>query len=175
MENEQRQDEAQTTATDAGQTDYKALYEAAQADAEKWKAQARKQESRAKSNADAAQQLDTTTAALAEISERLKAVEEERAALKAAADRAELVSKVSQATGVPQSIVSTLAANDEEGLTAAAQGIAQAYAPKGGAPNVSEAGKFANNNGGMSKADILAIKDSRERIKAIQDNIDLFK
>lgn len=136
-------------------TDYKELYEqlqkdleAAKSEAEKWKAQSRKQESRAKTNAGAAKDLEEANTQIAGLSERIAAIEGENATLKANAERAAVVSKVAKATGVAESIVSSLAANDEKGLTAAATAIAEAYKTPGGAPNVSNAGKFPKDDGG---------------------------
>ena len=128
-------------------TDYKALYEQAKsdadkykADADKWKAQSRKNESRAKANAGAASELDDATKQLAEISARLTKIEGENEALKADAERAELVAKVAKETGVPEAIVTTLAGNDEDTLTEAAKAIA-GIMPHG-APSAPEAGTF---------------------------------
>lgn len=129
--------------------DYKALLEqarkeleAAKADAERWKAHSKKNEGRAKSNADAAKDLEDANAQLADLSARLSAIEEENATLKAEAERAEVVSRVAAATGVPEAIVSSLAASDEKALTEAATAIAEAYKTPGGAPIAPEAGTF---------------------------------
>lgn len=119
----------------ATEPDWKAMYEQAAADAEKWKAMSRKNEAKAKGNADAAEQL-------ADLSERLAAIEAENGALKAQAARTELVSKVAASTGVPEAIVASLAANDEDALTRAATAIADSFKPKGGAPKAPEAGRF---------------------------------
>lgn len=124
----------------ATEPDYKALYEQAAADVEKWKAMSRKNEGKAKSNADAAEQL-------ADLSQRLAAIEAENGALKAAESRRALVAKVAASTGVPEAIVSSLAANDEKSLTEAATAIGAAYSVKGGAPKAPEAGAFPQNAG----------------------------
>ena len=137
-------------------TDYKALLEqaqkdleAAKAEAEKWKGLSKKNEGRAKSNASAAKDLEEANAQIAIISERLAAIEDENATLKASAARAEIVSKVAKATGVSEAIVSSLAATDEAGLTEAATAIAQAYKP-GGAPLAPEAGAFPRDDDGAT-------------------------
>lgn len=129
--------------------DYKALLEkankdlqAAQAEAEKWKSLSKKNEGRAKSNAGAAKDLEDANTQLADLSARLSAIEKENATLKAEAARAEVVSKVAAATGVPEAIVSSLAASDEKALTEAATAIAEAYKTPGGAPSAPEAGTF---------------------------------
>ena len=64
-----------------------------------------------------------------------KALEDEKA-------RARLVKDVAKATGVPESIVSTLSATDEETMTAQANAIAENYKTPGGAPKAPEAGKL---------------------------------
>lgn len=132
-----------------GQPDYKAMLEqarkdleAAQAEAEKWKGLSKKNEGRAKSNAGAAKDLEDANAQLADLSARLSAIEGENAALKASAARSALVASVAKATGVPEAIVSSLAASDEKALTDAATAIAEAYKAPGGAPYVPEAGTY---------------------------------
>lgn len=134
--------------------DYKALYEqaqeqlkVAQEDVEKWKTQSRKNESRAKNNAGAAKSLEELSQQMAELTEQFTAMQGENATLKAQAARAALVSKVAESTGVPEGIVSALAANDEDSLTAAATAIAEAYKVPGGAPLVPEAGVRVNTGG----------------------------
>ena len=48
---------------------------------------------------------------------------------------------------MPESIVSTLSATDEDALTAQAKAIAENYKTPGGAPKASEAGKFPKGEG----------------------------
>jgi hypothetical protein len=78
-------------------------------------------------------------------------------------ERAKLVKSVAAATGVPESIVSTLSATDEETMTAQAQAIAENYKTPGGAPKAPEAGKFPKDGGNVGKttAELFAdaIKD----------------
>lgn len=149
MANQEEQGAAGTNPATGGEPDYKALYEkaakdleAAQAQAEKWKGLSRKNEDRAKSNAGAAKDLEEASAQLADLAQRLEAIEGENAALKASAARSALVASVSKATGVPEDIVSMLSASDEKSLTEAATAIAEAYKAPGGAPFVPEAGAF---------------------------------
>ncbi len=141
--------------------DYKALYEQAQADADKWKAQARKNEGRAKSNAGAAKSLESAEQQLQDLSQRLAAIEGENATLKANAQRAALVSEVAKETGVSEAIVSTLAANDKEALTAAATAIAEAYKQPGGAPAAIEAGQHVHT-GGSAKTTAQKFADAMD-------------
>ena len=162
MAEESKQQEP-NAATGEG-TDYEDLYkqsqkalEAAKAEAEKWKSLSKKNEGRAKSNASAAKDLEEANSQLADISERLAAIESENATLKANAERAGIVSKVAKATGVAEAIVSSLAATDEEGLTAAATAIAEAYKTPGGAPYVPEAGAFPKGEDDADDADWLRV------------------
>ena len=122
--------------------DYKALYEQAQAEADKWKERSRKNEGRAKSNAEAAKGYEDATQQLADLTKRLDALEGENATLKAQAARSALVAKVAKSTGVPEGIVASLSAQDEDALSAAATAIAEAYKAPGGAPSAPEAGAF---------------------------------
>ncbi|MDO4807584.1 MAG: hypothetical protein Q4A07_10080 [Coriobacteriales bacterium] len=135
----------------AKETDYKALWEQAKAEAEKWKAQSRKNESRAKANYGAAKDLEEVNQQVADLSKRLEAAESENASLKAGAKRAAMVKEVSAETGVPEAIVSTLAATDKKALAEAATAIAEAYRP-GGAPAANEAGSHVNTGGSAKTA-----------------------
>ena len=138
--------EPEVLEAETAEPDYKALYEQAHADAEKWKALSRQNEGRAKANADAASELE-------DLSKTLAAIEGENAALKAQAERNALVAKVASETGVPESIVATLAADEEDALTAAATAIAEAFKTPGGAPaGVPEAGAFPRGTGAKTKA-----------------------
>lgn len=144
----------QPATPETGETDYEALYRKSQEqlkkvqeDADKWKAQSRKNEERAKANSGAAKSLEELTQQMTELTEQFTAMQGENATLKAQAARASLVSKVAESTGVPEAIVSTLAANDEESLTAAAAAIAEAYMVPGGAPLVPEAGSRVSTGG----------------------------
>lgn len=148
MPNPNDQNANPQTETDEGQ-DFEALYRQAQEDlkearddAEKWKKMSRQNEDRAKANFGAAKDLEEANQQMADLSKRLEALEGENTTLKANAAHAALVKKVAEATGVPEAIVSTLAAEDEKTLTAAATAIAEAYKPAGGAPKTPEAGKF---------------------------------
>lgn len=135
--------------------DYKALYEQAQADADKWKERSRKNEGRAKSNAEAARGYEDATQQLADLTKRLDALEGENATLKAQAARNALVAKVAKSTGVPEGIVASLSAQDEDALSAAATAIAEAYKAPGGAPSAPEAGTFAVEQSGSAGGDWL--------------------
>ena len=148
------------------QTDYKALYEQSLKESRKW-------ESRSKANL---KKLDELKAAATKtdptVEERLSALESENASLKASAARSALVDSVAKATGLDRSIVATLNGEDEDALTEQAKAVA-ALAKPASAPKAPEAGK-KDKPGKPSKADILAIKDPKERKAAIAANIDLF-
>lgn len=116
-------------------TDYKALYEKTLAESRKW-------EERSKANVEKAQKYDELTAGSQSVEERIAALEAANKQLEGEKTRSELVKSVAKATGVPEAIVSTLSATDEEGLTAQAKAVADAYKVPGGAPKVPEAGKF---------------------------------
>jgi len=118
--------------------DYKAMYEAAKAESRKW-------ESRSKANAEKAKAFDELETAKKSLEERVSSIEAANRALEDEKARGALVKKVAKATGVPESIVSTLSATDEETMTAQAAAIAENYRTPGGAPNAPEAGRFAKS------------------------------
>ena len=115
--------------------DYKAMYEKALSESRKW-------ESRSKANAEKAKKYDELENAKKTLEERVASIEAANKALEDEKERAELVKAVAKATGVPESIVSTLSATDEEAMTAQAQAIAENYKTPGGAPKAPEAGMF---------------------------------
>ena len=115
--------------------DYKAMYEQAISESRKW-------ESRSKANAEKAKKYDELESAKKTLEERVASIEAANKALEDEKERAELVKLVSASTGVPESIVSTLSATDEESMTAQANAIAENYKIPGGAPTAPEAGKF---------------------------------
>jgi hypothetical protein len=121
--------------------DYKAMYEQAISESRKW-------ESRSKANAEKAKKYDEMEEANKTLEERVASIEAANKALNDEKERAKLVKAVAKATGVPESIVSTLSATDEEAMTAQAQAIAENYKTPGGAPKAPEAGKFPKNESG---------------------------
>lgn len=123
--------------------DYKAMYEQAIAESRKW-------ESRSKANADKAKKYDELESAKKTLEERVASIEATNKALEDEKARAALVKFVSESTGVPESIVSSLSATDEDALTTQAKAIADNYKLPGGAPKVTEAGKFPRD-GSTSK------------------------
>ena len=123
--------------------DYKAMYEQAISESRKW-------ESRSKANAEKAKKYDELESAKKTLEERVSTIEAANKALEDEKERTRLVKSVAEATGVPESIVSTLSATDEETMTAQASAIAENYKIPGGAPKAAEAGKFLKNEDGNS-------------------------
>ena len=122
MAEDQSQQADETAAgTGAGEggsePDYKALYEKAQSDLERAKANSRKWEDRSKANADKARAFDASQEKAKTVEERLAALERENADLRAARDRSALVESVARATGLDTSIVGALNGADEDALT----------------------------------------------------------
>lgn len=115
--------------------DYKAMYEQAISESRKW-------ESRSKANAEKAKKYDELESAKKTLEERVASIEAANKALEDEKERAKLVKAVAKETGVPENIVSSLSATDEETMTAQAKAIAEAYKTPGGAPKAPEAGMF---------------------------------
>lgn len=79
--------------------------------------------------------------------------------------------KVSEETGVPQNL---LVGETEESMRTHAEGILNFINKKGGYPKVSDKGEVVTPKK-ATKDSILSIKNEKERLKAIESNIDLFK
>jgi len=126
-------------------TDWKAKYEVMREHMRDW-------EKKAKENQSAADELEKLRAEQMteqeKANKRAEQAEAELKKLKAEAEHVKLVKAVSEKTGVPESIVASLSAMDEEELTAQAQAIAENYTIPGGAPKAPEAGKFPKDGGG---------------------------
>lgn len=135
------------------ETDYKALYEQAKADADKAKAAARKWEERSKANKAKADKYDAATAGEESLEDRIAKLEADKLALQQANARRELVAKVAAEVGISEALVDSLSGTDEETLTKQAQAFAE-LKPKG-APSAPEAGKFPRNESGRSNADVF--------------------
>lgn len=131
--------ESNDPAQDDGK-DYKAMYEQAISESRKW-------ETRSKANAEKAKKYDEMEEVKKTLEERVASIEAANKALSDEKKRAKLVKAVAAATGVPENIVSTLSATDEEAMTAQAQAIAENYKAPGGAPKAPEAGKFPKGDG----------------------------
>jgi len=99
------------------------------------------------------------------------AVVAERDALKATAERAELVGRVAAACGVPVALVSMLSGTTEEELTSQAAELAKATKSRA-YPNVDDHG---SGKPAITADDIRKIKDPRERIRARAAHPELFQ
>lgn len=156
MADESKVDESTPTPAQDDGKDYKAMYEQAISESRKW-------ENRSKANAEKAKKYDEMEEAKKTLEERVASIEAANKALSDEKARAALVKTVAASTGVPESIVSTLSATDEEAMTAQAQAIAENYKTPGGAPKAPEAGKFPKDGGNVGKttAELFAdaIKD----------------
>ena len=140
MADEKKVDESSGNPAQDEPKDYKAMYEQAISESRKW-------ENRSKANAEKAKKYDEMEEAKKTLEERVASIEAANKALSDEKERAKLVKAVAAATGVPESIVSTLSATDEEAMTAQAQAIAENYKTPGGAPKAPEAGKFPKGEG----------------------------
>ena len=134
-------------------TDYKALYESTKAESRKW-------EKRSKENYEKAKKYDELTAGEKTVEDRIAALEADKQRLESEKTRAALVKSVAKETGVPESIVSSLSATDEDALTAQAKAIAENYKVPGGAPKAPEAGKFPKDGGISAKTTAQMFADS---------------
>lgn len=155
------QESAQTQETEPAETtDWKA-------EAERWKSEARKWENRSKKNAA------TANKAAKSVEERVAELEAANAALREQQERSEVIDRVSTATGVDRSMVAMLNGSDEETLTEQAKKLAQA--PHATAPKIPELNANAPKVPALTKKDILAIPDAKERIAAIAQHRELFE
>lgn len=94
-------------------------------DRDEWKRHSRENEARAKENAEKAKAYDNSLQTSKTMEERIAALEAERDQLASDKERAELVDKVSKATGVPSKVLEMLSGKDEKSLTEQANLIAQ--------------------------------------------------
>jgi hypothetical protein len=136
------------------------------ADTTDWKAEARKWEKRAKANAKQQDSNKTADDEIASIRAELEAMKAER-------DQKAWLDEVSKETGVSADLIR--GATKEE-MKAHAEAIAKAYKKPSAPSGQSDTRKGGDGNGPkMTKQEILAIKNSKERKAAIAENIDLFK
>lgn len=116
---------------------------------------------------DAAQEAGKTE--LQKETDRANALQAKLDAMNKATELRNIREKVSKDTGVPTDLLS---GDTEEACSDQAKAIL-AFAKTGNYPKVKDGGEA--HPPVMTKEEILAIKDERKRIKAIEDNIDLFK
>lgn len=121
-----------------------------------------------------AEQLDQIEEAnkseLQKATEKAEKLEAELTSLKNAESLRKIKEKVATETGVPAGL---LTAETEEACTEQANAILAFAQPKTGYPNLKDSGEVTTPT--MTKEEILAIKDERKRLKAIESNINLFK
>ena len=108
--------------------------------------------------------LQKATARAEELQKQLDALTEANKAR-------DLREKISAETGVPAKLLRGDSEDDLRAQAEAIMGFAKASKPV--YPNVKDGGETAPPT--LSKQDILGIKDEQKRLKAIRDNIELFK
>lgn len=138
-----------------------------------WKAEARKWEARAKANSAANDELEALrTQSAADVAAAVKRAEEaeaKAAQLEAAAARDRAVNAIAAETGVSAAILGRMSGDTEEEIRANAQ-VVRSTMPV--YPTTRETG--IGNAPSVTRESILQIKNERERLKAIQENADLF-
>lgn len=152
---------------DVQEPDYKALYEQALGERDELSKKYEDAKRHSRKWEGIAKKSDKT------IDERVAALEQENADLKASAARARLVKDVAKSTGCPESAVAMLNGETEEALTEQAKALAESISPKSSGPTAPEAGVI-DAPGKPTKESILSIKDAKKRKAAIAANIDLF-
>ncbi|RLP70875.1 hypothetical protein D9V30_00100 [Mycetocola reblochoni] len=109
-----------------------------------WKSEARKWESRAKANKDAAEELaavrESQKSEAEKAADRLKAAEARLAEFEARDQRAATVREVAAATGLDEAAVSVLAGGSADELTAAAEVLKPLISARQAGPVVKNAG-----------------------------------
>lgn len=108
---------------------------------------------------------------LKEATDRAEALQAELDGIKQANEARSMRDKVAKETGLPVDMMEFLTGADEEACLAQAKKLVERI-KAGGYPKVKDPGEARTP--GITKADILAIKNERERLKAIREHIDLF-
>lgn len=147
---------------------------------EKLLAQSRKWEDRAKSNAQAAKELDaikaqsmTEAEKLADAIKRMETAEAKVAEFERKAERAEIVAEVAADKGVDAEWLGRMAGDTREEVEANADYLAARLSERRIYPSVQDKG--AQGSRGMTKEQIEAIADPRERVRARAMHLDLYK
>lgn len=108
---------------------------------------------------------------LQKANEKAESLQAQLDALTKANQERELREKISAETGVPATL---LRGNNEEDLRAQAEGIRGfASASKASYPTVRDGGETSTPL--VTKEQIISIKNEKDRLKAIRENIELFK
>lgn len=106
---------------------------------------------------------------LQKATERAEALQKELEGLKKANEIESVRNKVAQALGVPADL---LTGDDEEACTLQANKLLE-FAKKTTYPSMPDGGESHSST--LTKSEILGIKDEKARLKAIRENIELFK
>ena len=118
---------------------------------------------------DAAEEARKTE--LEKATEKVNALQKELDEIKKANEIRAMKDRVAQDTGLPADMLEFLTGTDEEACKAQAKKLVERVKANG-FPNVKDSGE--SRTPGVTKADILAIKNERERLKAIREHLDLF-
>lgn len=144
---------------------------AAREENERLKREARKWEERAKANKNAAPKLDETQEQLANLQAKLEQFETENERMRAYQARREAVATVAANTNIPAAVIANMQGSTVEELTAAANVVKQSIPVYPTNPNDGRGGHVQ----GVTKDDVLSIKNDKERRRAILENLDKFK
>ena len=179
-ENEQGAQPTEPTGTEPHGTepteperDWKAEYEKVLAQSRKW-------EQRSKDNAAKAKELDELKAAtqtdaekLADAVKRAESAESKLAELERERERAAIVAEVAAAKGVDAEWLGRMAGDTAEEIQANADFLASKLSGAPIYPSVADNG--ASKGAGITKADIEAIKDPKERVRMRAKHLNLYK
>ena len=155
------------------QKDWKAEYEKALAQSRKW-------EQRSKANADAAKKLaeleDSTKTDAERLAEAQKCADEAEAKVaefERRAERAAIVAEVAAAKGVDAEWLGRMSGDTREEVEANAAYIASKLSGSPIYPSVTDNG--GAKGGAITKAEIEAIKDPKERVRMRAKHLDLYR
>lgn len=178
------QDAAQQSAeaqTDADAEEVKSAQADASEDKTDWKAEARKWEARARENKAAAERLaelekqdEAAKSDLEKATQKAEKALKELADMKAAQQRAEWVKAAAKSHGVDEELLSMMTGDGEDEINANAKTLKAKMDKIPKYPDVQDKGSSSNSASGMTKKEILAIKNPREQLKAAAQNIHAF-
>ena len=179
-ENEQGAQPTEPTGTEPHGTEPTEPEKDWKAEYEKVLAQSRKWEQRSKDNAAAAKRLaeledasKTDAEKLADATKRAEEAEAKVADYERRAERAGIVAEVAAERGVDAELLGRMSGDTREEVEANADFIAQKLAGKPMYPSVTDNGQ--KKTPPITKEQIEAIKDPRERIKARAQHLDLYE
>lgn len=105
---------------------------------------------------------------------RAEAAERQLALMKAQEDRTNLVCDIAKEKGVSVSLLSRMTGDDEQSIRENADFLLENVVKKKGYQKLPDAGEPTHRVNQTSVEDILNIKNSRERLQAISQNLELF-